>query len=224
MSSRALVFPGGTVRHLPAADVAAHPELTALARLEDAGLALGVVALPGAVEESLYRLNNLPPRLARLYQGLDPLDPDEDIVEEAEGAAMRLLGESYLLDDIIDAVLASLAGLPGPVEVRRAGSDGVAVTGTRAALLAVKRTYTDDWTVQAVLGRLASGGRLGVEARPVLVHAAATRGSPGADDFVTRAARDVLGKHARIAVDESGAITRVMEAAGYGRSVLRIIS
>src|SRR5690606_16677829 len=138
MSSRAMVFPSGSVTHLPPADLAAAGELGVMARLEEAGVALGVVVLPSAIEDAFYRLNNLPPRLARLYQGLDPRDPDEDIVEEAEQAAVALLSGSYLLDDLIDAIYASLAALPEVVEVRRPGARGSAVTGPRAALLAVK--------------------------------------------------------------------------------------
>ena len=207
MSSRALVFPAGTVTHLQAAELAAHPELEAMGSLERAGLTLGVVVLPGAVEDAYYRLNNLPQRLARLYRGLDPLDPDEDIVEEAEQAAMRLLGESYLLDDLIDAIYASLAVLPTGVEVRRPGARGPSVTGQRAALLAIKGIFRDDWSTDAVLDRLATSGRLGVEARPIVVHSgtAAT-----VADAVGRQVKAALGDDASIAVDELGRVTRVL--------------
>jgi hypothetical protein len=207
MSSRALHFPAGTLTHLPQAEVAAQRELTALARLEDAGVPLGVVVLPSAIEESFYRLNDLPRRLARLYQGLDPHDPDEDILEEAEGPAMRLITESYLLDDAIDAVYASLASLSGPLTVRRPGAPGEAVAGTRAALLAVKRTFRDDWAAAAVHGRLELSSRLGVDARPVIVHGADAPGAPaGAVELVIR---EALGAAALTSVDANGAITRV---------------
>lgn len=205
MSSRALIFPQGTVTHLPSSDLETHEELIALARLEDAGMPLGVVVLPAAIEESFYRLNNLPPRLARLYQGLDPVDPDEDILEEAEDAADRLLAESYLLDDLIDAIYASVQGLPSAVTVRRAGSAGVTATGARGALLAVKRCYRTDWTATAVLRRLRTGGRLGVDARPVLVHAEAH----GAGEAVNRSASTVLARQVHIAIDALEAITGV---------------
>lgn len=171
---------------------------------------LGVVVLPSAIEESFYRLNNLPRRLARLYQGLDPYDPDEDILEEAEGAAMQLVTESYLLDDVIDAIYASLTGMNGPLVVRRPGSHGEAVTGARAALLAVKRAYRDDWGARAVLERLALSGRLGVEARPVLLHGVDAPGAPvSAVEYVIG---EALGAQALTSVDASGAITRVSQA------------
>lgn len=207
MSSRALSFPTDSVAHLSGADLASHEELSTLAVLEGAGLTVGVVALPGAIEESFYRLNNLPPRLARLYQGLDPRDPDEDILEEAEEAAMRLLAESYLLDDLIDAIYASLVDLPPKLVVRRAGSAGEEVVGARAALLAVKRRFRDDWTAAALLQRLSSTGHLGVDAQPVLVHAA-DAGDGVADTLLERAAA-VLGRQVRLVTDPRGAITRV---------------
>lgn len=205
-----MVFPLGTLTHLPAADLAGAGELGAMARLEEAGVELGVVVLPSTIEDAYYRLNNLPPRLVRLYRGLDPLDPDEDIVEEAEQAAMRLLGESYLLDDLIDAIYTSLAALPVDVEVRRQGTDGAKVTGARDALLAVKRTFKDDWTTEAVLKRLSVSGQLGVEARPVVVHAATA--AAGGPDPVTRQVHAVLGSGVRIAVDQLGRVTRVRGA------------
>jgi len=213
MSSRALVFPSGSVEHLPATDLATHQELADLARLEGAGVRLGLVALPGAIEEAFYRLNNLPWRLASLYQGLDPLDPDEDIVEEAESAAARLLSESYLLDDLIDGIYASLTGLPEPLVVRRAGTAGVEANGARAALLAVKRCFRDDWSASAVLDRLAVTTRLGVEARPVLVHGVpvgAARGADAAD--IAAEVSAVLDRRVKVMVDERGAIVRVTEA------------
>ncbi|HLU82267.1 MAG TPA: hypothetical protein VKZ43_02590 [Trueperaceae bacterium] len=202
-----MVFPSGSVTHLPPADLAAAGELGVMARLEEAGVALGVVVLPSAIEDAFYRLNNLPPRLARLYQGLDPRDPDEDIVEEAEQAAVALLSGSYLLDDLIDAIYASLAALPEVVEVRRPGARGSAVTGPRAALLAVKRIFTDDWTTEAVLSRLSVTGRLGIEARPVIVHAAAPVAV--APTAVTSQVHAVVGGDVRFAVDEVGRVIRV---------------
>lgn len=202
MSSRSLVFPAGTVTHLSAADLAAHAELGAMARLERAGMRLGVVVFPGTIEDAYYRLNNLPARLARLYRGLDPLDPDEDILEEAEGAAMGLLSESYLLDDLIDAVYASLEALPAEVEVRRPGATGVTVTGARSALLAIKRTFRQDWRADAVMARLAENGRLGVEARPIVVH------EGGAPETIS--AQAVLGSGVSVTVDNLGRVTRVV--------------
>ena len=210
MSARALVFPVGTVHHLPESEREGQPELAALARLESSGFTVGVLALPAVIEDSFYRLNNLPPRLIRLYQGLDPLDPDEDILEEAEPAAMRLLGESYLLDDLIDAVYSSLSSLPDEVVVRRAGQEGEVVGSRRDALLAVKRAFRDDWTVARVLDRLTVEGRLGVEARPVLVHPLDTTAAPGLE----RAASTILGRDVALRTTPGGeaALTRVAAA------------
>lgn len=210
MSSRALSFPAYSVSHLSAAEAACHPELEALARLEEGGFVLGLVALPAVIEDSFYRLNNLPPRLARLYTGLDPLDPDEDVLEEAEPAAMRLVGESYLLDDLIDAIYASLSPFTGDVVVRRAGQAGERVESGRAALLAVKRAFKADWTVDSVLDRLAVEGRLGVEARPLLVHPPDLRAPASLD----QAAAAVLGRAVSLSVAQGDgrALTRVSAA------------
>lgn len=210
MSSRALVFPHGTLQHLSRAEKDGNTELTALDTLASNGFDLGVVALPAVIEDSYYRLNNLPARLSSLYVGLDPLDPDEDIVEEAEPAAMRLLSESYLLDDLIDAIYASLASFVGPVIVRRAGHDGETARSRRDALLAVKRVYREDWTVGSVLDRLAVEGQLGVEARPVLVHPVDVDAPPA----LNRSADTVLGRDVtlRVADNDSHALTRVGEA------------
>ena len=207
MSSRALSFPAFTVSHLSAGETASQPEIEALARLERGGFDLGLVALPAVIEDSFYRLNNLPPRLARLYAGLDPLDPDEDILEEAEPAAMRLLGESYLLDDLIDGIYASLSPFTGEVVVRRAGQTGERVGSGRAALLAIKRAFRADWTVDGVLDRLAVEGRLGVEARPLLVHPPDVRAAADLDG----AASALLGRDVALSVvqNDGRSLTRV---------------
>ena len=63
--NRAILFPPATVAHL--ASEGLHGELADLLTLEKSGMALGLVALPSAVEDSLYRFNNLPARLAALY-------------------------------------------------------------------------------------------------------------------------------------------------------------
>jgi len=187
--SRALTFPAGTVAHLP--DAAASGELAALLALERAGMPLALLALPAAVEDSLYRYNNLPARLARLYAAVDPFDPDEDVLEEVEPEALALLEQAYLLDDVIDAVYEGLAGLPDDLVVRRPDeAEGEAVSGRRGALLALKRLSRRDWLAGAVGARLARHASVAVDARPVLVHPR----QAGADAALSTAAAGVLGR------------------------------
>jgi len=204
---RALDFPAGSVTHLAAANRAAG-ELAAVAVLERAGLDLGLVALPAAVEDSLYRYNNLPPRLAGLFRDIDPLDPDEDVLEEAEPEAQALVDQAYLLDEVIDAIYDSLRGLPHDLLVRRADSPGgLPADNGRAVLLALKRLVRQDWAVDSVAERLTLTAGIGVEARPVLVHARAA----SIDVTVSAEASRLLGRSVAVEVDDTGGVVRVQD-------------
>ena len=196
--NRALAFPAGTVAHLP---TATGGELADLLALERAGARLALVALPAAVEDSLYRYNNLPERLARLYAGVDPLDPDEDLVEEAEGPALALVSGAHLLDDVIDAVYEALAGLPEELVVRRPGEEvGEPAAGRRGALLAFKALIGRDWRADAVIARLRRHGSVAVDARPVIAHARAA--APDAE--LSLVAAEMLGRLATVHAHEGG--------------------
>lgn len=223
---RALDFPAGSVTHL-AGSGQGLGEMAVLAALERAGLPLGMLALPDAVEDSFYRYNNLPPRLAALYRDVDPADPDEDLLEEAEAAAMALVEQSYLLDEVIDAIYQGLAGLPGSVVVRRPGDRaGSAVNNGRPVLLALKHQFRSDWTADAVFARLLAGFGIGVDARPMLVHErpagtapASTGRGPArgatmaelvADAAASAEASRVLGRSLSVAADARGRIVGVL--------------
>lgn len=202
---RALQFPSLTVAHLETAG--AEGELAALAGLESDGRGLGVLALPAAVEDSFYRYNNLPARLVRLYRGVDPLDPDEDQVEEAEAEAQALIDQSHLLDEVIDAIYQALAPLPTTLVMRRADDPpGSPLNDRRAVLLALKALFKRDWEVGSVIGRLAASFSIAVAARPVLVHAPAVDPAPVE---VSAAASGHTGHSVKAWSDESGAIVRV---------------
>lgn len=201
-------IPADTLRHLTRSEVDAAWELTSLARLVELGEGWHGLALPAAFEERFYRLNSLPHQLNGLYRGLDPSDPDEDIVEEAEAAATALVGEHYLLDESVDLLYDSLAGA-GPTTVRRAGDPGgVVVSGRRAVLLAVKRLYRDDWTAAAVMDRLAATATLGLEARPVLITPAPEREAPG----TALRLGALLGQGVRAWLDDAGRLVRLSPA------------
>lgn len=201
--NRALAFPSRTVAHLPHAGSG---ELADLLALERAGAPLALLALPAAVEDSLYRYNNLPARLARLYEGVDPFDPDEDLVEEAEGPALALVAGAHLLDDVIDAVYDALAGLPEDLTVRRPGREaGEPATGRRGVLLALKALVRRDWRADAVLDRLRRHASVAVDATPVLAHARAA--APDAD--LSLLAAEVLGRRATVYA-HAGGVTGVV--------------
>lgn len=201
-------FPEGSLTHLTAAEVAAEWELTAILKLRAAGVAWHGVAVPAAFEEAFYRLNNLPARLLELYRGLDPLDPDEDIVEEAEPRAMALIAQNYLLDESVDLFYDSIAWR-GPTLLRRPGSDASREAPTkRAALLALKKTYEDDWRVDAVMARLATQGALGLEARPVLLTPSPVKPDPE----LGRRASTALGERVDAWSDAGGRLSRLRPA------------
>jgi len=205
MRSAHSAIPVGTLRHLAQVEVDSEWELATLAHLLESGFAWAGLALPASFEEGFYRLNNLPQRLRALYGGLDPSDPDEDIVEEAEPAAVSLLAQSYLLDENVDLLYDSLTW-SGPSVVRRPGAERWReVAGRRGALLAVKHVYQDDWTLDAVMARLALHGELGLDARPVLV----TPGPERPDDDLTTRASLAVGSALTAFVGPSGALTRL---------------
>lgn len=195
----------GSLAHLSEAELAAEWELTSFAKLAEAGIRWRGVALPAALEARFYSLNNLPAKLSPLFRGLDPLDPDEDVLEEAEEAAVPLIAQHYLLDEWVDLVYDSLSW-PGQTVVRRPGAaGGREASGRRGALLAVKATFQDDWRVDAVAGRLATTGAHGIEARPVLLTPGPER--PAAD--LSRRASAALGAAVTAWSDANGHLTRL---------------
>lgn len=199
----------GSFGHLSAQEVAAAGELTALTALTEAGWRWRGVAVAASFEELFYRLNNLPHLLAALYQGLDPADPDEDILEESEAEALALVGEHYLLDESVDAFYDAIADLPPEVVVRRTGDvAGRIAEHRRGALLELKRLFQDDWRVEAILDRLALTGSLAIDARPVLITPAHDR----PDDELSREASALLGYPVSAWSTVAGEFTRILPA------------
>ncbi len=194
---------------LDPAELDADPELHDLAALAAASVPVAtVVIVPSAAEERFYRLNNLPQQLLRAFAAVDPSDPDEDDVEEAAPAARRLIREHFLLDEFVDAFYEELSQLPPDLRVRRGGEDGEAAARGRPALLALKHVYERDWTAEAVLGRLAAGHGIALEARPVLLHAA-DDGHPAGE--LSRRASAALGSPVVVSAAQ-GRVTRVRPA------------
>lgn len=175
------------------------PELALLVALERAGIEVAPYrVVPAAAEEAFYRLNNLPDQLRSLYAGVDPLDPDEDDLEELAPKAGRLVMTHYLLDEFIDAFYDQTKGLPGRLQLRRSGSADVTLAaGGRPALLALKRIWAADWRPQAVMARLASERSIALAARAVIVQ---PEGLLSADDALVERVQSIVNARVSIAV------------------------
>ncbi len=196
-----------SLAHLTEDEVALSPELRAVRALTAAGWRWSGLVLGAALEEQFYRLNNLPRQLLAAYSGLDPADPDEDIVEEAEEGALRLIAEHYLLDEVVDAFYDAVRVLPTQVVLRRPDASGGRQAGhLRAALLELKHLFQDDWRTDALLDRLAVTANLAIDARPVMITPAHER----ADAAASEGASAVLGRAVTVWLDESGGLTRLL--------------
>lgn len=196
-----------SLAHLSEAEVELSPELRAVRVLQEAGWRWSGLVLGSALEDQFYRLNNLPRQLLAAYAGLDPADPDEDIVEEAEEHALQLISQHYLLDEVVDAFYEALGKLPSAVILRRPDSGGGRRAGyLRGALLELKHLFQDDWRVDALLDRLAVTASLAIDARPVVITPAEEERDPGA----SAAAGAVLGREVSVWLDPTGALTRLL--------------
>ena len=199
--------PVTSLAHLTEAEIQLSPELQAIRRLREAGWRWSGFIVGSALEEQFYRLNNLPRQLTAAYDGLDPADPDEDIVEEAEEHALRLIAEHYLLDETVDAFYDALSALPAAVALRRPDApNGRQATYLRGALLELKHLFQDDWRVEALLDRLAVTASLAIDARPVVVTSAAQQLVADA----SARASELLDRRVAVWLDESGALTKVL--------------
>ena len=181
-------------------------ELAALQAAREAGLPLApIVVVPAELEEGFYRWNTLPERIMELFAHVDPDDPDEDDLEELAPAAQALVERHYLLDEVVDAFYDRIEGLPGRVRVRRSGEAGVAVLRGRPALLAVKRLWASDWSLDALAERLERTASFGLEARAVLVHGEDRPASARLQNDLSA----VLGAPLRTWMDHDERITRL---------------
>jgi hypothetical protein len=163
-----------------------------------------MAVVPVAVETDFYRLSNLPEQLRRLFDGVVSDDPDEDDIDERAPLAVALVLAHALLDEVVEALYQASAGLPERLQVRREGHAGVSAWRGRDALLALKRTWAEDWSGERVMARLRAGRGLAPEARPILVHDAALAPAPdlvglGPHDQALRAWRDPAGRLGRLA-------------------------
>ena len=143
-------------------------------------------------------------------QDVDPNDPDEDDVEDAAPAAVRLFKTHFLLDEFIDTFYAALSPLPGKVRVRRSGSEGRVGVRGRPTLIALKETWADAWRYDALLARLLERHTVALEARPVILGAADEAAS---EEIAERAAGVLeqadLDTPTNVWTDDSGNVTRL---------------
>jgi hypothetical protein len=148
-------------------------EVRDLRTLAESGLPVALtVVVPAVAEEEFYRLNNLGGRLAVLFGKVDLRDPDDDDIDELAPEAERLVAAHFLLDEFIDRFYEATSGLPERVRVRRPGEAGEVSRRGRPSLLALKRSWSDDWGFDRLWARLAEGALLLPAPRPLLVQPA----------------------------------------------------
>jgi hypothetical protein len=167
------------------------------------------VWIPAEAEEAFYRLNHLPPRLAALFEGVASHDPDEDDVEDLAPAARALLAGHALLDEWVDAFYEPTSELGDRLRVRRPGATGRTGAAGRPALLALRRTWAEAWSDEAVLARLRASGSVALDAAPVLVHAADD--APAPPELASRVAEILGGPRAAFCLPD-GRLTRLGSA------------
>lgn len=187
-------------------------ELSALRRLGEAGFRLAPLrVLPAAAEETFYRLNNLPAQLSAIFRSVDLANPDEDDIEELAPEAQRLVRAHFLLDEFVDLFYAGLSGLPAQLRVRRPNTaqgvhTGRVVTRGRPALLALKDTWADDWSFDALLARTTLEGSIALAAQPVLLAPPAQNDAGSAE---AARASALLGRRVRLRHDPALGLTGV---------------
>ncbi|GLV49317.1 hypothetical protein TJA_24180 [Thermus sp. LT1-2-5] len=154
-------------------------------------LALGFPVAPtwvAGLEEEFFRLNNLPERIGRLFQGVFGVRVDEERLLLAAQEAERAVRESYLLPERAEAFLEALKGR-GPFLLRRVGEGEAHPAATpQEALFALKRLWAKAFRVEALLARYPA---LLPPFVPVLVQEA---GAPEEDPFLSLDLAKALGQ------------------------------
>ena len=167
------------------------------------------VWVPAEAEEAFYRLNHLPPRLTALFADVASSDPDEDDVEELIPAARALLAGHALLDEWVDAFYERTGVLGERLRIRRPGAPGRTAAAGRPALLALRRTWAEAWSDEAVLARLRASGSVALDAAPMIVQAAGD--APAPPELAARVAAILGGPRAAFCLPD-GRLTRLGSA------------
>ncbi len=139
-----------------------------------AGNALGFVFMSRA-EEQFYLTNNLPEQLGALFAGINPRRLDEDLLELQSKKAVKLLLDSYLLEDFIAQSYLAIKNSKlegGQMVLRRPDSKMLEpANDKRGALIALKHVWSHDWAFEALVKRFDSKGKIGIDARATYIFA-----------------------------------------------------
>ncbi len=126
-------------------------------------------------EEQFYLTNNLPEQLGSIFAGINPRRLDEDLLELQSKKAVKLLLDSYLLEDFIAQSYLAIKNSEleaGQMTLRRSDSKTLEpASDKRGALIALKRVWSHDWHFDAVVKRLDSKGKVGIDARATYIFA-----------------------------------------------------
>jgi hypothetical protein len=126
-------------------------------------------------EEQFYLTNNLPEQLRLIFAGINPRRLDEDLLELHCERAVKLVLDSYLLEDFIAQSYLAIKNAKlegGQMILRRPDSKLLEVAkDKRAGLIALKRIWSHDWSFDTVLKRLDSKGKVGIDARATYIFA-----------------------------------------------------
>jgi hypothetical protein len=126
-------------------------------------------------EEQFYLTNNLPEQLRLIFTLINSRRLDEDLLELHCKRAVKLVLDSYLLEDFIAQSYLAMknAKLDGQVVLRRPDAKLLeAANDKRATLIALKRVWSHDWDFDAVVKRLDTKGKVGIDARATYIFAA----------------------------------------------------
>ena len=124
-------------------------------------------------EEQFYLTNNLPEQLGSLFVGINPRRLDEDLLELQSKKAVKLVLDSYLLEDFISQSYLAMknAKLEGRQLILRRPDSTILepASDKRGALIALKRVWAHDWDFDAVVKRLDAKGKVGIDARATYI-------------------------------------------------------
>jgi hypothetical protein len=164
-----------------------------------------MVVVAAHIEDDFYRWNNLQEPIQQTLAPFNEADPDEDDIAEVTDRLQRLVLEHALLDAVVDHFYQEAMTLPARLRVRRPGEAGVMALRGRPALLAVKRTWAEAWTLEAIMARTRAQLGWWPEAQPVLLHA----DDAFEDATLAAAAGEALGERVRAWRDSQGRLLRL---------------
>ncbi len=124
-------------------------------------------------EEQFYLTNNLPEQLGAIFAGINPRRLDEDLLELQSKKAVKLVLDSYLLEDFIAQSYLAMKNAKlegGQMILRRPESKLLeGANDKRGALIALKRVWSHDWAFDALVKRLDAKGKIGIDARATYI-------------------------------------------------------